>query len=208
MDAERPQPHSNAAITAMIPLVAPSANISQQSAPSMNGADQNRGAPSLCYVASATSASKVSAPSSSRSSSHLDQPNSSSRVPSSETVETAPSSAVVGDGVGLAGSQQASVGGSHGLAQTAPSNPQPNTLAGIDPDVIRYVESLGLPAEVYAGKLELVGLKNATILNATKNFVPESRKDKLEEDLQKLAGLTVAESMILISGLRRSASGS
>ncbi|KAH9923593.1 uncharacterized protein B0H18DRAFT_1120253 [Fomitopsis serialis] len=111
-----------------------------------------------------------------------------------------------GNGAGLAGPHQGSVDDSHS-AQTILPNPLPNAPTGIDPDVAQYVKSLGLPPEVYASKLELVGLKNGIILNATKNFVPDSRKDKLEEDLQKLAGLTVAESMILISGLRRPANG-
>ncbi|KAH9829421.1 uncharacterized protein C8Q71DRAFT_790106 [Rhodofomes roseus] len=65
----------------------------------------------------------------------------------------------------------------------------------IDPDVRRYLESLGFAPEMYASKLEVVGLKNGAIINAIKNFVPESRKDKLEEDLQRLAGLTVGESI-------------
>ncbi|KAH9923592.1 uncharacterized protein B0H18DRAFT_1014111 [Fomitopsis serialis] len=85
----------------------------------------------------------------------------------------------------------------------APSDPLSAIHQNVDPDVRRYLESLRLSPEVYASKLERIGLKNGAMIDATRDFISESRKDKLEEDLQKLAGLTVIESMVLISGLRR-----
>ncbi|KZT73325.1 hypothetical protein DAEQUDRAFT_464312 [Daedalea quercina L-15889] len=87
--------------------------------------------------------------------------------------------------------------------QIAPAEQQHATLEGIDPDVTRYTETLGLPPDIYASKLEAIGLKNGAIINATRNFISEDRKDKLEQELQKLCGLSVVESMVLISGLRQ-----
>lgn len=99
------------------------------------------------------------------------------------------------------------------VTSTDASIPSPRTseegapsavLKGADPDIVRYLEGLGLPAEVYASKLEAVGLKNGTILNAMRELVPENRKDKLEEEMQRLGGVSVAEAMVLVSGFRRS----
>lgn len=75
-------------------------------------------------------------------------------------------------------------------------------LQGEDPRVVEYVESLGLPADV-ACKLVVVGLKNMAMIHAMKNIVSESRKDKLEEELQTRAGLSFLEAVVFVSGLRR-----
>lgn len=72
----------------------------------------------------------------------------------------------------------------------------------VDPAVIDYLHSLGLSPDKYASKLRCVGLDSGTLLDAMKRMVPDNRKDKLEEDLQRLTGLTVAEAMVLVSGLR------
>lgn len=61
----------------------------------------------------------------------------------------------------------------------------------IDPAVIDYLRSLGLSPDKYASKLRCVGLDSG------------NRKDKLEEDLQRLTGVTVVEAMALVSGLRK-----
>ena len=73
------------------------------------------------------------------------------------------------------------------------------TLGHVDPDVVRYLEGLDLPAELYASKPEAIGLENGSM----RKLVPESRKDKLEEEIQRLGGVSVAEAMVLISELRR-----
>ncbi|TFY69215.1 hypothetical protein EVJ58_g546 [Rhodofomes roseus] len=146
---------------------------------------------------------------------YIDVRSSSPASPIAAAKLTAPKSPVWKvDPVDHAGSHRVSVGSTSSEAQTLSSGIQPASAAHkcppaprdtIDPDVRRYLESLGFEPEVYASKLEIIGLKNGAVINAIKNFVPESRKDKLEEDLQNLAGLTVGESMALISGLRRSA---
>ncbi|KAH9923599.1 uncharacterized protein B0H18DRAFT_456180 [Fomitopsis serialis] len=176
---------------------------------SMSLVQQSVGVPerqASCDVASKTARTGVPVPSPSPL---PKKPNSSEGesdglTPSGLVRATAAMSLVVkGDGVnGLADPHQASAGDSH-LAQTTPSSQFPTAIAGVDPDVARYIQSLGWDPEVYASKLECIGLKNGAMINATRNLVSESRKDKLEEDLQRLAGLTVVESMILVSGLRR-----
>ena len=74
----------------------------------------------------------------------------------------------------------------------------------LDPDVVQYITGLGLAPHIYASRLALIGLTSGAIIAATRNFVSEARKDKLEEDLQRLSGLSVLECAVLISGLRRS----
>ncbi|KAH9923595.1 uncharacterized protein B0H18DRAFT_1120255 [Fomitopsis serialis] len=77
------------------------------------------------------------------------------------------------------------------------------TLDNVDPAVIQYLRSLGLPPEKYVIKLNSIGLNTGALITAMKRLVPESRKDKSEEELQRRAGVTVVEAMVLISGLRR-----
>ena len=77
-----------------------------------------------------------------------------------------------------------------------------DSLQPVDPAVIDYLRSLGLSPDKYASKLRSVGLDSGILLDAMKRMVPDNRKDKLEEDLQRLTGLTVAEAMVLVSGLR------
>lgn len=74
----------------------------------------------------------------------------------------------------------------------------------LDPDVVQYITRLGLAPHIYASRLALIGLTSGAIIAATRNYVSEARKDKLEEDLQRLSGLSVLECAVLISGLRRS----
>lgn len=81
-----------------------------------------------------------------------------------------------------------------------------STLSGVDPHVIEYVEKLGLSADV-ACKLGAVGLKNIAMVHAMRDVVSESRKDKLEEELQNRAGLSFLEAVVFVSGLRRPESG-
>ena len=69
---------------------------------------------------------------------------------------------------------------------------------------MQYITGLGLAPHIYASRLALLGLTSGAIIAATRNFVSEARKDKLEEDLQRLSGLSVLECAVLISGLRRS----
>ena len=88
------------------------------------------------------------------------------------------------------------------LPQFVPVDWVAPALAGIDPGVVRYVEALGLPAEVYAPKLVSVGLKSEAILNATRNFVSDTQKARLESALQTTAGLSFAEAIVLMAGLR------
>lgn len=73
---------------------------------------------------------------------------------------------------------------------------------GVDPDVVRYLEKLGLRADVYVSNLEAVGLTNGALLDAMRKSVSEARKDKLEKEIQRLGGVSIAEAMVLISGLR------
>ena len=77
-----------------------------------------------------------------------------------------------------------------------------STPPGADPRVLEYIENLGLSADV-AGKLELAGLKNIKMIRAMKDVLSDSRKDKLEEELQTRAGLSFLEAVVFVSGLRR-----
>ena len=81
-----------------------------------------------------------------------------------------------------------------------------SALPGVDPHVIEYVEKLGLSADV-ACKLGAVGLKNIAMVHTMRDIVSESRKDKLEEELQNRAGLSFLEAVVFVSGLRRPESG-
>ncbi|KAH9829422.1 uncharacterized protein C8Q71DRAFT_403129 [Rhodofomes roseus] len=53
--------------------------------------------------------------------------------------------------------------------------------------------------EKYASKLKDIGLDSEALIRCMRGLVPESRKDKLEEELQRRGGLTVVEAMVLIS---------
>lgn len=75
-------------------------------------------------------------------------------------------------------------------------------LVDIDRGVAQYVENLGLPAEVYAPKLVSIGLKSEAILNATRKHVSDAQKTRLESALQTEAGLSFAEAIVLMAGLR------
>ena len=77
-----------------------------------------------------------------------------------------------------------------------------STPPGADPRVLEYIENLGLSADV-AGKLELAGLKNIKMIRVMKDVLSESRKDKLEEELQTRAGLSLFEAVVFVSGLTR-----
>lgn len=109
----------------------------------------------------------------------------------------------LGSTAAVPGARPASVDASQPRS-TAPVESADPDVVHADPDVVHYLEKLGLPAEVYASKLEAVGLKNGAIMNAMRKSVPETRKDKLEEDIQRLGGVSVAEAMVLVSGLRNS----
>ena len=76
-------------------------------------------------------------------------------------------------------------------------------LEAVHPDVIQYVEGLGLPAEPYARKLASIGLKNGILLNAARKLVSDRDLDRLEEELRRSAGLDLAECLVLMAGLRR-----
>lgn len=56
--------------------------------------------------------------------------------------------------------------------------------------------------EVYAPKLVSIGLKSEAILNATRRFVSDAQKARLESALQTTAGLSFAEAIVLMAGLR------
>ena len=51
----------------------------------------------------------------------------------------------------------------------------------VGPDAVRYLEGLGLPAGLYTSKLEAVGLRNGSMLDAMR---------KLEE-IQRLGGVSI-----------------
>lgn len=89
-------------------------------------------------------------------------------------------------------------------AQTGgPIQQTKSTLEPVDPDVVQYVEGLGLPAEPYARKLASIGLKNGVLLDAARKLVSDRDLDRLEAELRRSAGLDLAECLVLMAGLRR-----
>ena len=112
------------------------------------------------------------------------------------------STAIDGGSRSASSSSQRSDDGRAPPPQFVPADWTIPALANVDPGVVRYVEALGLPAELYAPKLVSIGLKNEAILNATRNFVSETQKARLENALQTTAGLSFAEALVLMAGLR------
>ena len=84
-----------------------------------------------------------------------------------------------------------------------PDQQKHSTIEVLHPDVIRYVEELGLPVEPYARKLASIGLKSGVLLDATRRLLSDKDKDRLEAELQRSAGLDLAECLVLMAGLRK-----